>query len=762
MVAIHQSVACYDASPELMQDQPLNGTGVEMINHDHIRAMRFANIAGFRRVYRELEEAMLACGQCCGGQRGVIDKALKPIANTLMATSRRKRIGGDHGNPSRRFAAADENEFEDEISSGEEYEFEEDESQEDYVPDASDFTYGSDGWEGDSEEDEELSTLRPTEFLGKPQTIQHLPKSCVAAYQLRDPPSKVRMRKFHLQYDDYASGPTVEESLEIYRQLITCLENEKENFMWVSMMLRFRDHGYRLLPNSLDQFYLSNPSARDQLSHFFPTPPLDVIDDWKARSLAIPELEDLLAKDGPSSLPDTCITGDDLVEWGLEELLAHAGPERSVSSVMAFVMGRADVGRKEKGYIRLNVMKDRVRPSRVTISMDIDSVIWLTRRLKFKGAFNLHTSPYRKEYAPIHTSNHLYVELLWPRLDEDVAKSRISSGVQHVPVSNLPNTHFATFGRVEGAATVAVVFPRMKHRYPLGRHCGTKLPEEVELQWLKNVVYEAVRRLDEKGLKPYLDFTYDDTKWKHAGAQETTLVFTAQHLELLQDHIDDILQEHAEDPSYECFLSYFFVLEIRGIKLSTSSDNVYLKDPWNTLVANYPAFDWEYMEDTENGELLMDVGFGFHPSGEVPMVGFWKMDALRLGFDYGGYTQGTSHSACTISSLGGINAEMSLARRLNVHIAYRQAYNLAYEVIRGKLTRERTGFFSAVSAYQQKDDYRRNVEGVINAFLRNRDKSFGVRDEYRCRVTVRRLFELLVEKVRLHQVREIWSLMRLV
>lgn len=149
-----------------------------------------------------------------------------------------------------------------------------------------------------------------------------------------------------------------------------------------------------------------------------------------------------------------------------------------------------------------------------------------------------------------------------------------------------------------------------------------------------------------------------------------------------------------------------------------------------------------------NGELLVDVGFGFHPSGGPAVVGFWKMDALRLGYDYGGCSQGTNHSTCTIPAVGGINAEMAKARRLHTHICYRQSYNLVYEVIRGKLTRARKGFFPAGSAYHQKDDYWRQVEGVTNAFMRSCTRSFGVRDEYRCRArSVKRLIPELMEKV---------------
>ena len=231
------------------------------------------------------------------------------------------------------------------------------------------------------------------------------------------------------------------------------------------------------------------------------------------------------------------------------------------------------------------------------------------------------------------------------------------------------------------------------------------------------------------------------------GAQETTQPLSPEQLDELQDHIDNILQENTGNPSYDCFRSYFFVLDMRGIKVPTSSDNTASKAPWDSLVSNYPMLDWRYMEDPESGELLIDIGFGFHPPPDTPLVGFWRSDVLRLGFDYGGYAQGTNHSECTIPAIGGINAEMPKARRLRVHIAYRQAYNLAFETIRGKLTREGTGYFSAESAYHEKEDYAKNIRQMKEAFSRNCTRSYGVRDEYRCRVTAIRLLSSLVEKV---------------
>ena len=667
MESIHTSLALYGTIPELVVEAPITNHLIEQRTLEDIRSKSFGSIPGFTNVLRQLEEAMLKCDQCTQGNRHVSGKMLKPIQDGLMVTGRPRHIGGNRGDPSRKAMQEEEQALESEQ-------------------------------ELDSEEEDPLMA-KPTALLVKPRTIPKAHKASITTYKLLDAQPEVSIRPFISTHDDYDTGPTVEDSLETHRALISCFDNKPENFKWISMMMRFRDHGFRMLSGSLDQFYLTIPSTRDQLAHFFPTAPPSVVADWREQIAIEPADEDLLSLDARAILPDSFIAGSDLVEWGLEEMMAEAGSENSLSSMMAYVAGRVCSGPKEGSYIRLDIMKDRVQPKEVAISVDIDSIIWLTPKLKVSGIINLHTSPYRKERAPISTANHVYIELLWPRLDEDVINGGISSGVKQVPLCNLPNTHFATFGRLEGSATVAVVFPRMKHRYPLQRYWETKFPQEVELLWLRDVVYVALHRLEDNGIKPYMESTYEDTKWKHVGTQETTLVLAPEHLDQLLVHIDAILDEKVGHANYDCFRSYFFVLEMRGVKVPTSSQDIGQKNPWDALVGNYPGFDWPYMENTDNGELLVDIGVGFHPSEEEAVVGFWHIDLLRLAFDYGGYNQGTTHSVSTVTCIGGIQAEMSKARRLKTHIAYRQAYNLSYEAIRGKLTRERKAFFTAESAY---------------------------------------------------------------
>ena len=127
---------------------------------------------------------------------------------------------------------------------------------------------------------------------------------------------------------------------------------------------------------------------------------------------------------------------------------------------------------------------------------------------------------------------------------------------------------------------------------------------------------------------------------------------------------------------------------------------------WDKLIRQQPNLDWDYMEDMENGKLLLDLGISIHPLDNEGVVGFWDIDALWVGFDYGGYNKGTTHGVSIVPTIRGIHTEMGVTCRMWTHIAYWLTYNLVYEVLRGKQTRLRDGFFPVHLAYNLDYKYR--------------------------------------------------------
>ena len=48
---------------------------------------------------------------------------------------------------------------------------------------------------------------------------------------------------------------------------------------WSTVPIWYRDHGYRQTAGGFHQFHLNNPPIDNQLAHFFPVPPTDVLED---------------------------------------------------------------------------------------------------------------------------------------------------------------------------------------------------------------------------------------------------------------------------------------------------------------------------------------------------------------------------------------------------------------------------------------------------------------------------------------------------
>ena len=567
------------------------------------------------------------------------------------------------------------------------------------------------------------------------------PRKQIGAYCFKGMAEGI-VKSFDPGFDSYHTGPTAEDVVGLHAEICAFYHSQPATARWSTVSERFSDHGYRRTAGGFHQFYLNPPSLEDQLAHFFPLPPKSTLDEWKEKNATTTQMDLRELLDfGGRTLPGGMLTGNDWEVWTLKRMVGpEAGLENTDQGMRTYITGKTNSG----AYIRLDIHKSRQTVEDLKFSIDIDSIIWETSRLKVNGSINLHLLPYTGATAPIHKHNRTYTELYWPRTKDDVESSRISSASKEVPISHLPNTHFAHFGKTQGAAEVIVFFPRMKHKYPLRKMWETKIPYEVEHFWLKKVVYPALRALEDNGIKPYTQFDLEDTKFK----KKADIMVSPHHLDKLQENIQEIIKFKAGDPSFARFGSFFFVLHILGIKVSTSMDADWT-GLWEKVTSQNPNFDWDYMEDPENGELLVDLGFGIHPPKDSELVGFWDVDALHLGFDYGGYTATVTHSVSTVSAIGAVHAEMPSTRRKRTHIAYRLTYNLAYEVLRGRRTRLREGFFPISLAYDVNKKYVEDIEGVVDAYRRSRDKSYGVRDEYRCRArTMKVLLPHLEKKVR--------------
>ncbi|KAI5985909.1 hypothetical protein F5J12DRAFT_728958, partial [Pisolithus orientalis] len=205
--------------------------------------------------------------------------------------------------------------------------------------------------------------------------------------------------------------------------------------------------------------------------------------------------------------------------------------------------------------------------------------------------------------------------------------------------------------------------------------------------------------------------------------------FSMQVLKQIQKSMEAIIRE---DPSrFANYGSFFFVLECKGIKLWTKTTlSGAVQTPVQALLHGLPALDWSHMVDRANGELLVDLGISIHPTCDEKLVGLWRLDALEASFGAGGYLRGNAHHTCMLGRYGGIQAEMSQERARQTHIAFRSAYNLAYEVIRPN--DNSPTFVMDKDAYALNNDFIGECMQAINMYSGDAKKrSYGVRDEYR-------------------------------
>jgi hypothetical protein len=128
--------------------------------------------------------------------------------------------------------------------------------------------------------------------------------------------------------------------------------------------------------------------------------------------------------------------------------------------------------------------------------------------------------------------------------------------------------------------------------------------------------------------------------------------------------------------------------------------------------------------------VLVDVGISFTPRcSDIAVVGVWRLDGLEASFGAGGYKRGNIHHHNMLSRYGALQAEMQQERAQQTHIAFRSSYNLYYEAIR--TTSNQTSFASDSDAYKQSPSYMAECFHITKLLARCKDKTFGVRDEYR-------------------------------
>jgi hypothetical protein len=135
-----------------------------------------------------------------------------------------------------------------------------------------------------------------------------------------------------------------------------------------------KDYGYRLLPDYAQMSWLAEPiKVREHLS------PIGLLNPPPAFTLHNPD------KTSCSGRP---IIAHDCTVLGVEELMDLAD---LMGDDLLLLTGRLED--LDGAYVYLDLEKDRVNPQHIHKACDIDSLIWITRKLKFIGCIGIYEMP---------------------------------------------------------------------------------------------------------------------------------------------------------------------------------------------------------------------------------------------------------------------------------------------------------------------------------------------------------------------------------
>jgi hypothetical protein len=552
-------------------------------------------------------------------------------------------------------------------------------------------------------------------------------------------------------YDDYWGGPTKEDmhafedpihAFSLYDPLLSSVHYKSP---WTG----FRDTGRRLMSRFPYTYYLCRPMLLE--NHVMPLVP-----EYNPQS-SIRHFQDMHLTPRPigrTGIPELrLVLSRDIELLGAEEMLqriqTEEGEETDSNMLFSyFVRGRT----KAQQYVCVDLERDGIDPMdlKINLSVDVDSFVWVADLIKVAAPVGLMVTPSLRNNPGIKKHNHVYVEILEPLTDLEVAQTTAATRPwleRRVPLSNIPHTLFTKITEGNSPIYCYIFFPRMMHRQEYTGRQATYLPLEILVWFWNMVVLPALRSvIDSTSREPFYEFSVKEYTRKRAGKKasgEDSLYsgFSKQvdpiTFARLQHKMREILDESSNTQQMDRFKSFFFVVECKGFKLNVISNKG--ENVMTHLKHNVPQMDWDYVLDRRNGEVHMDVGFTYHPQRakvekgmekeKSGVTGLWRMGYLEESFSKGGYKAGTAHHINTLAGYGALQAEMTRERSQRVHITHRSAYNVIYEAVRKK--DNDPWFCGDGDAYNLTETFLSACEEKYKQYSNRGSRSYGVRDEYR-------------------------------
>jgi hypothetical protein len=542
-------------------------------------------------------------------------------------------------------------------------------------------------------------------------------------------------------FDEYEGGPTIE-MLQAPRDIEPTMTFQAGGLHVSTAWVDWVDHGYRITPGSFHIFYQCDPVAT--MDHIMPIGTTDSYDPSNQVPDRVTGAYSLERRGSNGEGQHTSVTDVEIISAAELINFAHHDPplnDECRDGYNAFVRGRTSHRYRDGTALYLDLERDAVTFSEEEIetSVDIDSIIWTTKTFRCKGSVGIYITPPFQTKPGIFKHNHTYVDITIPQSEEDAHTSggRTEWLSKRFPMSAIPHVCIGRITSASSTLNLYIAFPRMIHQHPTNGRRITLMPKEVLDIFWDRVLLPSIGDCTDVSWAPYLKHTLEEARYKARGADGRKGGWgPPKAIPLSDDDFRDV-QERMEvrirdgEGELSMYGSLFFILEGKGIKLLTKDgQRGRFSGPEEALRRNLSDLDWPYMMNRTHGELLVDVGVSFTPrSPEIPVVGVWRLDSLEASFGAGGYKRGEMHHHNTLSRYGALQAEMQQERSQQTHIAFRSTYNLYYESIR--TNSNQANFASDSDAYKLSQSYMAECTEIAKVVEGCKEKTYGVRDEYR-------------------------------
>lgn len=398
-----------------------------------------------------------------------------------------------------------------------------------------------------------------------------------------------------------------------------------------------------------------------------------------------------------------------------------------------FVRGRLSTTHDDDEYFKVDLEQNGIDfdVNEIEVSVDIDSIIWTTRKLVCNNSIGVYLTPIYHCKPGIRKHNHVYVEVLIPQseADQQAPGRRTEWLCKRFPMVAIPHTPIGQLSSSTGhLLRVYIFFPRMIHRCP---HTGRRMnmmPRGVLDSFWEEILLPAISDSSTQSGTPYYSQSLEEAAYKQRGNSRSfkNIPLTNDTFLDVQERMQELILEQDDRSMYG---SFFFVVEGKGIKLLTKDGQGVHLSPEIALRENISCLDWDHMLERKNGELLVDIGVSFTPISREPIVGLWRLDMLEDSYAAGGFNRGTMHHHCMLYNYGAMQAEMPQDRALQTHVAFRNTYNLYYEAVQP--SNNNPVFLKDSDAYSLKKSYGKECFALVKIFRKVKHKTYGVRDEYR-------------------------------